>query len=250
MIDPDEIDPDEIDLNDYGLWRIKGIDGFFTEGSDGELELVEDVRTYIANYLNDFSDPPDDRPTPSGRQGALTDGKPTTNNGLGLSSSHNHKQSSLKKTKPIHGPGLTIQPLGVLIVTKYIAGRRGQAAFRDKLLNLYNRTCVVTDCPIEDLLEAAHLVEHSKTTNYKPDNGLLLRCDIHTMFDLNLIGIEPHMKVDDKVVSIVRLHPSCDHKPYTEYKNKEITLSADWSNLVYRFEKFKDAQKLVLATQV
>lgn len=69
--------------------------------------------------------------------------------------------------------------------------RRGQPQFRESLLNAYGGRCAVTGCPITDVLEAAHISpyagEHTNTIN----NGLLLRADIHTLFDCNLLAIHP-----------------------------------------------------------
>lgn len=36
---------------------------------------------------------------------------------------------------------------------------------------------------------------HTEETNYSVTNGLLLRADIHTLYDLNLIGIDGSGKI-------------------------------------------------------
>lgn len=67
--------------------------------------------------------------------------------------------------------------------------RQGQPAFRRKLLRAYKGRCAITGCPIQVLLEAAHIRPYlGAETNITP-NGLLLRADIHTMFDLGLISL-------------------------------------------------------------
>ncbi len=73
--------------------------------------------------------------------------------------------------------------------------RRGQRDFRDRLLSAWKRRCVVTECRIEALLEAAHITPHSVEPNYRTSNGLLLRADIHTLYDLGLLSIDEHMRV-------------------------------------------------------
>lgn len=40
-------------------------------------------------------------------------------------------------------------------------------------------------------LEAAHIRAHSEEQNYRTANGILLRADIHTLFDLRLISVNP-----------------------------------------------------------
>ncbi|MFN8357873.1 MAG: HNH endonuclease [Spirosomataceae bacterium] len=69
--------------------------------------------------------------------------------------------------------------------------RRGQPKFRQQLLKLYNETCIITGCKIKELLEAAHILPYSMRSDYKLSNGLLLRADIHTLFDLGMIAIDP-----------------------------------------------------------
>jgi hypothetical protein len=69
--------------------------------------------------------------------------------------------------------------------------RRGQSAFRATLLEAYGRRCAITGCAVEDVLEAAHITPYrGKLTNHV-SNGLLLRADLHTLFDCGLIAIEP-----------------------------------------------------------
>jgi hypothetical protein len=77
------------------------------------------------------------------------------------------------------------------VVSQQIRRRRGQRKFRDALRKRYRDTCVVTGCGIVDLLEAAHIKTMVGVDVNSPENGLLLRADIHTLFDLNLLWIEP-----------------------------------------------------------
>lgn len=76
------------------------------------------------------------------------------------------------------------------IIDRQIKQRRGQKTFRDKLLKS-NPVCAVTGCELVDILEAAHIDAYRNDSHNDISNGLLLRSDIHTLFDLNLIAIEP-----------------------------------------------------------
>jgi putative restriction endonuclease len=76
-------------------------------------------------------------------------------------------------------------------VIRSIKERRGQAKFRKALITRYGPRCVVTDCGIQELLEAAHITPYRGEAYNDPSNGLLLRADIHTLFDLNLMWVEP-----------------------------------------------------------
>lgn len=72
-----------------------------------------------------------------------------------------------------------------------ILTRRGQNRFRKELIRAYSYRCAVTGCDVVHSLEAAHIMPHSETRSYSVRNGILLRSDIHTLFDIYLISIEP-----------------------------------------------------------
>lgn len=74
-------------------------------------------------------------------------------------------------------------------ISRSIAQRRGQRGFRNALLNAYQGQCAVTGCIAEDALEAAHILAYRGNYSNKANNGLLLRADIHTLFDLGLLSI-------------------------------------------------------------
>jgi len=67
--------------------------------------------------------------------------------------------------------------------------RRGQGRFRKLLLESYDYRCAVTGCSIVSLLEAAHILPHRGTASDIVQNGLLLRADVHTLFDLGLLRV-------------------------------------------------------------
>lgn len=77
------------------------------------------------------------------------------------------------------------------VVFQQIKLRRGQRKFRDLLLERFEGRCVVTGCSVVDVLEAAHIDPYRGVEENNPKNGLLLRADVHTLFDLDLLGIDP-----------------------------------------------------------
>jgi hypothetical protein len=77
------------------------------------------------------------------------------------------------------------------LVERQLRERRGQAKFRDALRQRYGDRCLVTGCKVLAVLEAAHIKPFRGAPDHSPENGLLLRADIHTLFDLNLLGIQP-----------------------------------------------------------
>ena len=72
--------------------------------------------------------------------------------------------------------------------------RRGQQKFRDKLVALGGPYCLILGdsgpLPLQ-VLEACHLYSYAKTGEHLPGGGALMRRDLHTLFDRDLIVIHP-----------------------------------------------------------
>lgn len=69
--------------------------------------------------------------------------------------------------------------------------RAGQPEFRSSLLRAYGGRCAISGCNAVVALEAAHIAPHKGRETNRVDNGLLLRSDLHLLFDAGLLGIEP-----------------------------------------------------------
>ncbi|AEL08327.1 hypothetical protein XCR_3465 [Xanthomonas campestris pv. raphani 756C] len=76
-----------------------------------------------------------------------------------------------------------------------VAQRRGQSFFRNQLLDAYGGRCAITGCSAKEVLEAAHILPYQGDHTDRVDNGLLLRADLHTLFDCLLLWITPENKV-------------------------------------------------------
>jgi predicted restriction endonuclease len=83
-----------------------------------------------------------------------------------------------------------------------IVRRRGQEEFRRGLIKAYGCRCVITGCNAEPALEAAHIMPYLGPSWNALANGLLLRADIHTLFDLDLIGIDPESRTVEVSVEL------------------------------------------------
>jgi len=105
-----------------------------------------------------------------------------------------------------------------------VVQRPGQGPFRAKLRQWYGDHCMVTGTKVWDVLEAAHISPHLGPDDDVPQNGLLLRADIHALFDRDLLGIEPdnfrielHPDIaredEYKALSGKQLHFSGKHRP-------------------------------------
>lgn len=82
-----------------------------------------------------------------------------------------------------------------------IAQRQGQGAFRAKLLEAYGQSCAITGCQAVYVLEAAHILPYRGEPTHRVDNGLLLRSDLHTLFDQGHLWITDthHVAIADSL---------------------------------------------------
>lgn len=76
-----------------------------------------------------------------------------------------------------------------------VVRRQGQPQFRNALINHYNGKCVITGCDVLDVLEAAHITPYLGQRTNSISNGLLLRADMHTLWDKQLIAITENNEV-------------------------------------------------------
>ena len=69
--------------------------------------------------------------------------------------------------------------------------RPGQLRFRNKLKGVYGGRCCITGCGVSEALEGAHIDSYRSPASNHLCNGLLLRRDIHALFDRHLISVDP-----------------------------------------------------------
>jgi len=123
-------------------------------------------------------------------------------------------------------------------ILRLICERRGQPKFRNDLIMAYGGRCAVSECDAVDALEASHLDPYTD----HPDsqlitNGLLLRADIHTLFDLDLIGFDPDTMA-------VVLAPNLRETAYSEFHGNRLRVPNNTSSaphrdgLVRRWQRF------------
>jgi putative restriction endonuclease len=73
--------------------------------------------------------------------------------------------------------------------------RLGQGSFKAVILDAYHRRCAISGTHIPPVLEAAHIRPVARGGEHRLDNGLLLRSDIHTMFDRGYLGVDPSYRL-------------------------------------------------------
>lgn len=96
-----------------------------------------------------------------------------------------------------------------------IVQRQGQAQFRKKLLGAYANRCAISNCDVEQVLEGVHIISYPGPKTNHVTNGLLLRADLHTLFDLFLLAVNPQSM---KVMLSERLRGS----EYWQFQNRKL----------------------------
>lgn len=79
--------------------------------------------------------------------------------------------------------------------TAEVEQRVGQPEFRAALLRAYSNTCAVTGCTVNEVLQAAHIRPVTNSGSHSLKNGLLLRADVHNLFDQGLLTIDGRYQV-------------------------------------------------------
>jgi putative restriction endonuclease len=75
-----------------------------------------------------------------------------------------------------------------------IRPRLGQGAFRILVTDAYQRRCAITGERTLPALEAAHIKPYADGGSHEPSNGLLMRRDIHALFDSGYVTVTPELR--------------------------------------------------------
>jgi putative restriction endonuclease len=86
------------------------------------------------------------------------------------------------------------QPTAPISIPRYgeptlIRPRLGQGGFRVSVTDVYQRHCAVTGERTLPILDAAHIRPYGQGGEHDVRNGLLLRTDIHRLFDLGYVTV-------------------------------------------------------------
>ena len=73
--------------------------------------------------------------------------------------------------------------------------RLGQGSFQAAILDAYARRCAITGERVLPVLEAAHIVPYGEGGEHRVDNGLLLRRDLHALFERGYLTVARDLDV-------------------------------------------------------
>ncbi len=82
-----------------------------------------------------------------------------------------------------------------------ILPRLGQGSFRLIVTDAYDRKCAITHQKALPALEAAHIKPFREGGDHRVDNGILLRSDVHKLFDTGYVTVSPdlHFEVSRRI---------------------------------------------------
>jgi putative restriction endonuclease len=114
--------------------------------------------------------------------------------------------------KTMYGPPILVRP------------RLGQGTFRIVVMDNYKRHCAVTGEKALPVLDAAHILPVGMGGQHQTDNGLLLRTDVHRLYDKGYVTVTP----EGRFLVSRRLKDDFDNgEPYMPYNDKDIWLPRD-----------------------
>ncbi|MXY24082.1 MAG: HNH endonuclease [Acidobacteria bacterium] len=105
-----------------------------------------------------------------------------------------------------------------------VAPRLGQGAFRIGVTDAYGRACTVTGEHSLPALEAAHIKPYRQDGPHAIANGLLLRADLHRLFDQGYLTVTPQHRLE------ISRHLRIDYangRSYYPHHGREIVLPDD-----------------------
>jgi len=79
---------------------------------------------------------------------------------------------------------------------RLIRGRLGQGAFRSLVTDAYTRRCAISGERTLPALEAAHIKPYAESGPNRTENGLLLRSDLHRLFDSGYVTVTPERRIE------------------------------------------------------
>jgi hypothetical protein len=107
-------------------------------------------------------------------------------------------------------------------IAAQIVARQGGKKFRANALRSYSGKCAISECDVASVLEAAHIVPFLGKHTNSPDNALLLRADLHTLFDRELLSIDP-------TTLTVKVSGELGGSMYAAFSGRRVATAADSS---------------------
>lgn len=145
-----------------------------------------------------------------------------------------HKIAHYENQNPDPHEPLNLAKIEDATALRQVVLRRYQSAFRRALLSKRPNRCAITGTIELSVLEAAHIIPYAEqfADRDKPENGLLLRSDIHKLFDAHLISINPETKA-------IEVSERISAPDYRSLRGKTLTDEVSPKSLSFHYENFR-----------
>lgn len=111
--------------------------------------------------------------------------------------------------------------------------RPEQQKFREEAMKRHAGRCVVTSFKVSAVLEAAHVIPHTGNPAFEvPENSLVLRRDIHALFDAGMIAINPKS-------GMLMVSSDLKSSAYKKLAGKTVDHKLASASLLYQYARFK-----------
>jgi predicted restriction endonuclease len=154
-------------------------------------------------------------------------GKPALDVGRAMVSHliHNAGEATEKRCLSVRSTELISPPIGGDFPRygdpRLIQPRLGQGVFRVVVTDAYDRACAVTEEHSLPALEAAHIRPYAEEGPHDVRNGLLIRVDLHRLFDAGYVTVTPDFRLE---VSNPLKTDYRNGRSYYPYHGKELRL--------------------------
>lgn len=145
-----------------------------------------------------------------------------------------HKIAEYENLSPDPHEPLNLEKIEEATALRQVVQRRYQSAFRQALLSKRPNRCAITETSELSVLEAAHIIPYAErfVDRDQPENGLLLRSDIHKLFDAHLISINPTTKE-------IEVSGRIESPDYVSLQGATVDDEISLKSLYFHYEKFQ-----------
>ncbi|WP_197023615.1 HNH endonuclease [Rhodococcus sp. UNC363MFTsu5.1] len=110
-----------------------------------------------------------------------------------------------------------------LLANRLVSVREGQPAFRASLIAAYGGCCAITGTSVLPVLQAAHIAPYRGAHSNEVTNGILLRSDLHTLFDTKHLAITAQLRIE--------VDPELQESSYWEFNGHPLRQPAKRSEM-------------------
>lgn len=120
-----------------------------------------------------------------------------------------------------------------------VRARRGQTQFRAHLVSRFGSVCAFSGPCFLAALDAAHLYSYAEHGEHRRNGGLLLRRDLHTLFDRGYLAVDHNLRVV--------IHQELERGQYRNLHGRRMSVNVGQTEQALLAEHFDRNQEGLLA---